>query len=264
MRLVHSGGRVVRRRALACLLGGVLLLAAGCASDQEEVESQVDYHYRLGMAHLQDNNPQGALVEFREALKEDNNSAKVNFAMGHSYFLLDDEQNAEKSMKKVLKVEPDNGEAINYLGNIYEKEGRLDDAVVQFKKAAVSTTYMTPHFAYRNLGRVYREKKDDALAEEALKTAVKRVPEYFPARADLAKLYMDQSRWDEATQEWKKLLDLAPEVADAHFYLGQSYLGKGDAVNAKQEIAAFVLQADKGHPLLPKAKELLQKLGDQN
>jgi type IV pilus biogenesis/stability protein PilW len=254
----------VKRRALACLLGGVLLVAAGCASDQKEVESQVDFHYRLGMAHLQDNNPQAALVEFREALKEDKNAAKVNFAMGHSYFLLDDEQNAEKSMQKVLKVEPDNGEAINYLGNIYEKEGRLDDAVTQFKKAAASTTYMTPHFAYRNLGRVYREKKEDALAEEALKTAVKRVPEYFPARADLAKLYMDQSRWDEAIQEWKTLLDLAPEVADAHFYLGQSYLGKGDAVNAKQEIAAFVLQADKGHPLLPKAKELLQKLGDQN
>jgi len=123
---------------------------------------------------------------------------------------------------------------------------------------------MTPHFAYRNLGRVYRALKEDALAEEALRTAVKRVPEYFPARADLAKLYMDQSRWDEAIKEWKTLLDFAPEVADAHFYLGQAYLGNGDAVDAKQEIAAFVLQAEKGHPLLPQAKDLLKKLGDQN
>jgi type IV pilus assembly protein PilF len=248
----------------ACVLGALLLLASGCASDNEERESQVDYHYRLGMAHLQDNNPQGALVQFREALKEDKNSPKANFAMGHAYFLLDDAPNAEKAMKRVLKIQPDDGEAINYLGNIYEKEGRLDDAVATFRKAADSPSYMTPHFAYRNLARVYRALGRNDDAEVALVTAVKRVPEYFPARADLAKLFMDEGRWDDAIKEWTTLLDLAPEVADAHFYLGRAYLGKGDAVNARQEIAAFVLQAEKGHPLLPEAKGLLQKLGDQS
>jgi len=249
-------------RLPACLLGALLLLAAGCASDNADRESQVDYHYRLGMAHLQDNNPQGALVEFRDALKEDPNSVKANFALGHTFFLLDDAPAAEKAMKQALKVEPDNGEAINYLGNIYEKEGRLDDAVVQFQKATVSQSYMTPHFAYRNLARVYRAEHKDAQAEEALKTAVKRVPEYFPARADLAKLYMDQQRWDEAIKQWTTLLDLAPEVVDAHFYLGRSYIGKGNVDDARQQIGAFVLQAEKGHPLMVEAKDLLKKLGD--
>lgn len=246
----------------ACLLGAALLLAAGCASDTEERESQVDYHYRLGMAHLQDSNTQAALVEFRDALKEDPDSVKANFALGHTFFLLDDAPSAEKAMKEVLKFEPDNGEAINYLGNIYEREGRLDDAVAQFQKATLSTTYMTPHFAYRNLARVLRSQHQDAKAEEALKTAVKRVPEYFPARADLAKLYMDQGRWDEAIKEWSTLLDLAPEVADAHFYLGRAYMGKGDGENARQHLAAFVLQAEKGNPLLPEAKDMLKKFGE--
>jgi Tfp pilus assembly protein PilF len=256
----------VRRRGpawlSACVLGAVLVLAAGCASDTEDRESQVDYHYRLGMAHLQDNNTQAALVEFRDALKEDPDSAKANFALGHTFFLLDDAPSAEKAMLHVLKVEPDNGEAINYLGNIYEKEGRLDDAVAQFQKATVSQTYMTPHFAYRNLARVLRAQHKDAQAEEALKTAVKRVPDYFPARADLGKLYMDEGRWDDAIKEWTTLLDLTPEVADAHYYLGRSYMEKGDSDKAREQLGAFVLQAEKGHPLLQEAKDLLQKLGD--
>jgi len=251
-----------RRAAIA--LGAALLLLSACASDNTERDSQVDYHYSLGMAHLQDNNPQGALVEFRDALKEDKNSVKANFAMGHAYFLLDDAPSAEKAMKRVLKVDPDNGEAINYLGNIYEKEGHLDEAVAAFRKAADSSAYMTPHFAYHNLGRVLLKQGKKTEAEGAFKTAVKRVPEYFPARADLAKLYMDEGRWDEAIKEWTTLLDLEPAVADAHFYLGQSYLGKGDVTDAKQEVAAFVLQAEKGHPLLAQARVLLQKLGDTN
>jgi Tfp pilus assembly protein PilF len=247
---------------LAAALAGSLAILAGCASDNKERESQVDYHYRLGMAHLQDSDTQGALVEFRNALKEDPKSVKVNFAIGHTFFLLDDTPSAEKAMKEVLKVEPDNGEAINYLGNIFEKEGRLDEAVAEFHQATVSQSYMTPHFAYRNLARVLRAQHKDAEAEAALGTAVKRVPEYYPARADLAKLYMDQGRWDEAIKEWTTLLDLTPEVADAHFYLGRSYLGKGDSDDARQQLAAFILQAEKGHPLLPEAKDLLKKLGD--
>jgi Tfp pilus assembly protein PilF len=258
----RSPGRTHRR--LAVLLATALAAApilSGCATNHEDLDAQVDYHYRLGMAHLQDNNPQAALVQFREAVKVDKNSTKAQFALGHAFFLLDDTDSAEAAMKRVVKIEPENGEAINYLGNIYEREGHPEKALAAFKQATLSTTYLTPHFAYRNMARVHRALKMEEAAEADLKTALKRVPEYYPARADLGKLYMDQGRWDEAVKEWSTLLDLNPEINDAHFYLAQTYLGGGDAEQARREAATFVLQADKGNQLLIEAQAMLQKLG---
>jgi type IV pilus assembly protein PilF len=247
------------------LLAGLLAVAflTGCASEAKRAEqqSQVDYHYRLGMAYLEDDNLQGALVEFRAAAKENPDSSKVLFAMGHTDFKMGDYPEAQAAMEKVLKVDPENGEAVNYLGNIYEQEGRLDDAVAQFKKAVAIPNYTTPNFAYRNLARVYRNQGKDAEAEEALMAAIRRVPEYYPARADLAKIYMDTKRWGKAVDTWRALLDLMPNVQDAHYYLALSYVGQGDADNAKQELTLFLSAVGEEHPLAPEARALLKKLG---
>lgn len=249
----------------AGLLAGLLAAAllTGCATEAQRVEkqNQIDYHYRLGMAYLEDGNFQGALVEFRNAIKLDPDSSKALFAMGHTDFKLGDYTAAQAAMEHVLKVDPDNGEAVNYLGNIYEQEGRLDDAVTQFKKAIVIPSYTTPNFAYRNLARVYRTQGKNAEAEEALNAAIRRVPEYYPARADLAKLYMDEKRWSQAVDTWRALLDLVPDVEDAHYYLAQSYMGLGDTDDARRELTTFLGAVEEEHPLAADARKLLKKLG---
>jgi Tfp pilus assembly protein PilF len=238
-------------------------LLAGCASDakREEIKSQVDYHYGLGMASLEDNNLQGALVEFRTATDLDPDDLKAQFALGHVYFSMGDYATARTAMERVLADEPENGEALNYLGNIAEQQGRLDEAVASFRKAIAVPTYATPHFAYRNLARALlaQGKRDEA--ETALKAAVRRVPEYYPARADLAKLYMDQDRWSAAVEEWQTLLDLVPAVQDARYYLAESYVGAGDAPKAREQLKLFLAGAERGNPLLPDAEDLLRKLG---
>lgn len=252
-----------RRFLGAALAACVLLLAAGCATEAKRAEQKgnVDYHYSLGMAALEDNNLQGALVEFRAARKLDRDDPKVLFALGHTAFRLEDYAGAEQAMLGVLKIKPDDGDAINYLGNIYEQQGRLDEAVAQFKKAIAAPTYATPNFAYRNLARVELKLDHPDEAETALKAALLRVPEYFPARADLAKLYMDRKRWAEAVETWRALLDLSPAVADAHYYLALSYLGQADADNARRELTAFLAAVDDEHPLAAEARSLLGRLG---
>jgi len=252
-----------RRFLGAALAACVLLLAAGCATEAKRAEQKgnVDYHYSLGMAALEDNNLQGALVEFRAARKLDRDDPKVLFALGHTAFRLEDYAGAEQAMLGVLKIKPDDGDAINYLGNIYEQQGRLDEAVAQFKKAIAAPTYATPNFAYRNLARVYLTQGRTADAETALAAAIRRVPEYYPARADLAKIYMDTQRWSQAVEAWRALLDLIPDLEDAHYYLAESYVGLGDTDNARRELTTFLATVGAEHPLAKDARNLLKKLG---
>lgn len=259
-RIGRAGAATAVPVLAAVLVAGML---AGCAgkAKREEIRSQVDYHYGIGMASLEDNNLQAALVEFRTATDLEPENLKAQFALGHVLFSLGDYPGAETAMARVLAGEPKNGEALNYMGNILEQQGRLDEAVAAYRKALAVPTYATPHFAYRNLARALLAQGKRPEAEAALKAAVRRVPEYYPARADLAKIYMDTDRWDPAIQEWRTLLDLMPGVQDAHYYLAQSYMGAGDAKGAQAELKAFLAGVEKNHPMVPDAKALLKKLG---
>ncbi|MFQ5508445.1 MAG: tetratricopeptide repeat protein [Leptospirillia bacterium] len=244
-------------------LAVALTLLTGCASSarKEEREKESGYHYKMGMAHLEDQNLQGALVEFRNARKITPKDVKVLFALGHTLFLIGETEAARETMERLLKLKPRHGEAINYLGNIYEREGRTADAIAAFKRASELESYLTPHFALHNLGRLYLNQGDRALAETYFQAALRRVPEYYPARADLAKMYLDGEEWDRAVDEWRRFVDLVPQVKEGNYFLGRAYLGRGNRAFAREALNRFVTEVDPENPLVPEARALLDELG---
>jgi len=99
-----------------------------------------------------------------------------------------------------------------------------------------------------------------AQAEQAFKSAIQRVPAYYPARADLAKLYLDDGRWAEAADQWRVYVDLVPKGIEAHYYLGLAYIGLGQQVKAGVALQRFIDAAGTDHPLTPEAEALLDDL----
>ncbi len=249
------------RAALGSILLTALLLS-GCASTSsiEARSSMVDYHYRLGMAHLEDNNFQAGLVEFRTARKIDPKSAKVLFAMGHTLFQQGEYAAAEEVMRELLDIHPNDGKTLNYLGTIYERQGRLDDAVDAFQQALSKDDYVTPQFPLSNLARIYIRQGKKSQAVEVLTSATRKVPEYFPARADLARLYMDMGEWQKAADQWQAFMDLRPDMLEARYYLGRAYMGLKQNDNARTELQKFLLKADQSNPLVAEANALLDVL----
>lgn len=247
-------------RILATIVAAVLLAGCATAAKRQEVQNQVDFHYRMGMAHLQDNAFQEALVEFREAEKADPKDTKALFAMGHAHYSQGDYAQARSAMERVLAIDKGNGEALNYLGNILEKQGETDAALDAFSRAAQIPDYRTPHFALHNQARILLQKGERAEAEQALLAAVRRVPEYYPARADLARLYLDDGRWADSVAQWRTFIDLRPDLAEAHYHLGRAYMGLNQIGPARTELNTFIEQAGPDDPLYPDAQALLDDL----
>ncbi len=244
------------------LMVALALLLSGCATSaaRKKADDKVAFHYRMGMAYLEDRDFQNGLVEFRQAEQIDPNQVKVLFAMGHSLFSQGNYTDAKVIMERLLAIEPDNGEAVNYLGNINEKLGDQDAAIAAFKRAAALPNYRTPHFSLSNLGRIYLLQGEKAQAEEAFLAALKRVPEYYPARADLARLYLDEGRWSDAADQWRMFLDLAPNLTEGHYYLARAYVGLNKPGLARAALQTFIDQAGPLHPLYPGAEALLGDL----
>jgi predicted TPR repeat methyltransferase len=141
---------------------------------------------------------------------------------------------AESAYRQVLAKDPDDPDALHFLGLICHQRGRGADAVDLIRRAiAVAPGYADAH---NNLGNVL--KMLDRLEEAA--DAYRRALELRPDDASMQNNLGIALRWlgrvDEAIALHRQAIGRAPRFAAAHFSLGQALRERGDLEGA---IAAF-------------------------
>jgi tetratricopeptide (TPR) repeat protein len=77
--------------------------------------------------------------------------------------------------------------------------------------------------AHINLGTLYYNRQEYALAEKHYRAAVEADPRYALAYFDLGNVLDETGRVSEAVQTYKTALQLAPTYADAHYNLALAY-----------------------------------------
>jgi len=77
--------------------------------------------------------------------------------------------------------------------------------------------------AHINLGTLYYNRQDFALAEKHYREAIEADPRYALAYFDLGNVLDETGRVQEAIQTYKTALQLAPTYADAHYNLALAY-----------------------------------------
>jgi tetratricopeptide (TPR) repeat protein len=77
--------------------------------------------------------------------------------------------------------------------------------------------------AHINLGTLYYNRQDFALAEKHYRSAIESDPRYALAYFDLGNVLDETGRVQEAVQTYKVAIQLAPTYADAHYNLALAY-----------------------------------------
>ncbi len=125
------------------------------------------------------------------------------------------------------------------MGIQYYKEGKLDLAIAEFKKAIeLDPTAPDNH---RNLGTVYlaQGKLNESVA--AYEQAIKLNPKFGEAYGDLAGAYAGLAKYPEAIAAGKKSIELAPKYVTAYNNLGRAYYKQGNL----DEAISFYLEGTK-------------------
>lgn len=106
-------------------------------------------------------------------------------------------------------------------------------------------------------GYMYMEMGDFKAAEEVFLGCAALLPRSEVPQLGLGHLFVSQERWNDAESAYNKALELRPESAEVHAFLGEAYLlqGKGDQAVPFLEKAK---QLDQNDP--PAASELAQSL----
>jgi tetratricopeptide (TPR) repeat protein len=132
---------------------------------------------------------------------------------------------AMSQYRSALQIRPDYPQAHNNLGKSFLQKGQVDNAITQFQQALqINPGLATAHY---NLGAALFEKGkvDEAIAQYQL--ALQLSPGYAQGHFDLAVAFLQKGRVTEAITENQKGLQIDPGNAEACYNLGLSLRKQG-------------------------------------
>lgn len=144
---------------------------------------------------------EGAIREFRAAVKADPKEPNVHFGLGYLLWTQSAYPEAAQEFAAELANDPVHALARFYLADTQIQMGKMDDA------------------------------------RPLLEALVKSEPSNFKAHLDLGIVYAETQRNDDAIREYQTAAKLAPEDANVHWRLGRLYRAMGRAEEAKAEFA---------------------------
>ncbi len=147
-----------------------------------------DVHTNLGYVYLKMGEEARGLEYFNSALKIDKNFAPALYNLGLYHRKKGNYKPALKYLKKAGKFSSDGNKYLTYftIGEIYEKQGKPDDAISAFEMSAEDNGSMW-NTSYK-LGRLYEKKGDAQLALENYKKAALFNPDHEQLKKAITRL----------------------------------------------------------------------------
>jgi tetratricopeptide (TPR) repeat protein len=167
----------------------------------------------------------------------DPNSYRVHQMTGA---LLEDKRKYAEAIdayQKALKPSPDLMGLRFAIGNTYWKMQNLDEALVWLKDELGRNPYHA--LANYKVGSIYLSKGNTDMAVPFLEKAVQANPTLLGAQQDLAKAYTSLGRHEEAIAKLKLVAQADPEDASIRYLLSGAYKKVGKTEAAEAELKAF-------------------------
>jgi tetratricopeptide (TPR) repeat protein len=233
------------RDALAVALAAAALSGAGCG---RRVDPKIQEGYDLVLANKIDQ----AVALANEILGKNPKSAPAHNLIGLALYKQGDPEGAVQQYREALKLDPKYAEAHFNLGNAYQRladaehdageaQQHLQDAEAEFAAAVrYQKKFVLAHY---NLATVYAatNRPDQAITE--LGQCTKGDPQFFPAFVLLGKLQYERRDFEGAIASLTRFTELDPTSAQPRILLGNAYLqsGREDAlVKAEEAFRAAV------------------------
>ena len=267
LRSRHSGSAwalVVR----AMLVSVLLLATAGCASTQQKEEEaerntkRANSHFNIAVDHQENGRVEMALRELLAAYRSDPNNPKVLHALAISYLQKGKEAEAEKYLKRALEARPDYHDARYNLSNLYLRQGRWSDCIVQSKILFDDPTFAAPGRALTNWGWSSYQEGDVEEARRLLSLSLDYTGRYWPTLLNLGILEAEQGNKMEAIGYFERVLALNPDAsttAEANYRIGEIYVSMGKRRQAIAVLRTAVVKAP-SDPWGKKSEEYLKLL----
>ncbi|BAQ11530.1 tetratricopeptide domain protein [Bacillus sp. OxB-1] len=198
----------------------------------------------IGIAALQDGELEKAVESFMKAVEEQPEDPVGYINLGNVFASLGDIEKAEPFFQKAITLDEEAGTAYYGLANLYYNAERYTEAVTLYEKAVRKGVEDAD--AYFMLGKSLERSSNDKFALPYLQRAAELAPRDLEIRLSYGILLAKLELFVEAADEFRFVLELDEENADAHYNLGIVYAvstnRKEDALRHLEQ--AFTIEPD--------------------
>jgi predicted O-linked N-acetylglucosamine transferase (SPINDLY family) len=174
---------------------------------------------QVALINLYNQGELALVVEQAEALTQQFPQAAVlwnllgaaNAGLGHF-------QQAERAFREACRVQPDDADGHNNLGNVLQAQNKLDEAIAEYQRSIE----IKPNNArvHNNLGSALRSQNrlDEALT--AFRLSIKIDDKNFDAHYNIANYLLFNDKAEDAVTAYQRALKIKADHAGAHYNLG--------------------------------------------
>jgi Flp pilus assembly protein TadD len=223
-------------------------IANAMGAQQSQRASVANAALSRGAAHLQTQEYDLAVRDFRFAAAYQPDSSDAQRLMGVAYSLMGKTDDAVAAYQRALKIDPSFDQARGELATLYLKAGRYSEAETELKRilganASDPGALTSLGYAYMNTGRLEE-------AATRFEQAVRVTPRDATAHYNLGLVSRKLGRTDVAIRELQRAVELDSHSVFAYSELAYAYLDNGDTTHAQEQVGAlFRLNTAESVPL---------------
>ncbi len=212
-----------------------LLFLVGCATTPRvDPREMAATHYDLGLAYFNAGNFGQAVPELAKAVELNPSDPVHHNALGMALMFNRRLDEAIRAFEEALRVDERFSEARNNLASAYMFKGDLERAQSLFLEVLKDPFYPTPHFVHFNLAKISERQGRLDEAVQQYKRALDIQRDYVDAHNSLGLLYLRQGKTDLAIKELTEATRLSPRLAIYYQNLGTAYLRAGRQKEARR------------------------------
>jgi tetratricopeptide (TPR) repeat protein len=233
----------------------------GDAKSSFQRAAELDHMYApayrgLGLAEFALKDYEGAYHAWLKAVELNAKDEKSKYCLGRLFYDANLPNESAGWLREALELNPNDFEAITYLGLSVEALGFDDTAGQLYRKAiTVSEAQQRPYsWAFLSLANYYKKHGEQAKALQVLEQGAQKCPEAHEL-ATLGELLSITGQTRRAEEVLRQSISLDPTVSQAHYRLGLLLKSSGRTEEANQEMLKF-RQAKSDEDKAPKVMAL--------
>ncbi|MBN2108720.1 MAG: tetratricopeptide repeat protein [Deltaproteobacteria bacterium] len=199
---------------------------------------------------LENKNAQAECYKKAVALNPDSHDA--HNALGKLYESERKFKQAIPEYEAVLRIKPDDMQAMLSLLSLYKKTGMEEKTLDLYQKLAKADPKRADDYSSR-AGAIAEKQGSDEKALAIYQTLLNKNRGNIDARQKIIKLYEKSKKWDKVIEHVKVLIDLDPKNADLYLYLS-------DICYKKNDIAGALAAAERAQKLRPNDSSIFVQL----
>lgn len=214
IKMIRENSNIFRFKPLL-YIGIILFTIFLCMTVTRPFVARIYWYY--ANKEIKNENWDKAIKTYEETLKWDPYLGEIYYGIGKILEIKELYSVALEYFEKAAKY-IDSPNLPRDFALIYLKKGQLDKAAIKLKQAISyqpDEKSMVPF--YSELGNVYLQLERYKPAEIVFKNALKINPDFVNAHYGLAGAYLRQNQQAEALEEFKKVIELAPDSQEANY-----------------------------------------------